>query len=161
MHLGERISLWQQGPSPWPRLLPDAAGSQIKPRCCPGATIIIHSIPKARRRATEHAPKTPTYLMCIHSHLHSTYISTRKCRAKKTATKVFKDQELCHCTHTDPNNRHSVQSRIYHTSPPGSSVHRILQARILEWVAISFSRGTSRPRDQIWVSRTAGRFFTI
>ena len=31
--------------------------------------------------------------------------------------------------------------------PPGSSVHRILQARILEWVAISFSRGSSRPKD--------------
>ena len=32
-------------------------------------------------------------------------------------------------------------------SPPGFSVHGILQARILEWVAISFSRGSSRPRD--------------
>jgi len=32
-------------------------------------------------------------------------------------------------------------------SPPGSSVHGILQARILEWVAISFSRASSRPRD--------------
>ena len=37
-------------------------------------------------------------------------------------------------------------------SPPGSSVHGIFQARILEWVAISFSRGSSQPRDQIWVS---------
>ena len=43
-------------------------------------------------------------------------------------------------------------------SPPGSSVHRILQARILEWVAIPFSRGSSPPRDQTWVSRIAGRF---
>ena len=33
-------------------------------------------------------------------------------------------------------------------SPPGASVHEILQARILEWVAISFSRGSSPPRDQ-------------
>ena len=32
-------------------------------------------------------------------------------------------------------------------SPPSSSVHGILQARILEWVAISFSRGSSQPRD--------------
>ena len=32
-------------------------------------------------------------------------------------------------------------------SPPGSSVHGILQARILEWVAIIFSRGSSQPRD--------------
>ena len=46
-------------------------------------------------------------------------------------------------------------------SPPGSSVHGILQARILEWVAISFSRQSSRPRDQTQVSCTAGRFFTI
>ena len=45
--------------------------------------------------------------------------------------------------------------------PPGSSVHGILQARILEQVAISFSRGSSRPRDQTQVSHTAGRFFTI
>ena len=36
--------------------------------------------------------------------------------------------------------------------PPGSSVHGILQARILEWVAISYSRGSSRPRDQTHVS---------
>ena len=38
---------------------------------------------------------------------------------------------------------------------PGCSVHRILQARILEWVAISFSRGSSQPRDQTRVSRVA------
>ena len=37
-------------------------------------------------------------------------------------------------------------------SPPDSSVHGSLQARILEWVAISFSRGSSIPRDQTWVS---------
>ena len=37
-------------------------------------------------------------------------------------------------------------------SPPGSSVHGILQARILEWVAVSFSRGSSRPKDRTWVS---------
>ena len=46
-------------------------------------------------------------------------------------------------------------------SPPGSSVHGILQARILEWVAIPFSRGSAQPRDQIWVSCTAVRFFTV
>ena len=45
-------------------------------------------------------------------------------------------------------------------SRPGSSVHAILQARILEWVAISFSRGSSWPRDQTQVFCTAGRFFT-
>ena len=46
-------------------------------------------------------------------------------------------------------------------SLPGSSVHGIFQTRILEWVAISFSRGSSPPRDQTWVSRTAGRLFTF
>ena len=46
-------------------------------------------------------------------------------------------------------------------SPPGSSVRGILQARVLEWVAILLSRESSQPRDQTWVSSIAGRFFTI
>ena len=45
-------------------------------------------------------------------------------------------------------------------SPPGSSVHGILQARIPEWVAIPFSRGSSPPRDRTQVSCIAGGFFT-
>ena len=45
-------------------------------------------------------------------------------------------------------------------SPPGSSVHGILQAGILEWVAIPLSRVSSRPRDRTHVSYLAGRFFT-
>ena len=43
---------------------------------------------------------------------------------------------------------------------PGSSVHGIFQARILEWVAISYSRGSSWPRDWTRVSNIAGGFFT-
>ena len=46
-------------------------------------------------------------------------------------------------------------------SPPGSSVHGILQSRITEWVAMASSRVSSQPRDQIKVSRIAGRFFTV
>ena len=46
-------------------------------------------------------------------------------------------------------------------SPSGFSVHGILQARILEWVAIPFSRGSSWLRDRTWISRTVGKFFTI
>ena len=42
--------------------------------------------------------------------------------------------------------------------PSGSSVYGILQARILEWVAIPFSRGSSQSKDQTQVSRIAGRF---
>ena len=46
-------------------------------------------------------------------------------------------------------------------SPPGSSVCGILQARILQWVALPFSRGSSQPRDWIQVSCIAGGFFTV
>ena len=46
-------------------------------------------------------------------------------------------------------------------SPPGSSIHRVLQARVLEWVAMPFSRGSSSPRDWTWVSCIAGSFFTM
>ena len=43
----------------------------------------------------------------------------------------------------------------------GSSVHGIFQARVLEWIAISFSRASSRPKNQTQVSRIAGRRFTV
>ena len=43
----------------------------------------------------------------------------------------------------------------------GSSVHGILQAIILVWVAILFSKVFSQPRDVTWVSCIAGRFFTV
>ena len=46
-------------------------------------------------------------------------------------------------------------------SLPGSSVHGIFQARVLELIAISFSRGSSRPRDRTWVSHIVDRRFTI
>ena len=46
------------------------------------------------------------------------------------------------------------------SSLPGSSVHGISQARLLGWVTISFSRGSSHPRDQTQVPWLAGRFFT-
>ena len=46
-------------------------------------------------------------------------------------------------------------------SLPGSSVQEIFQARILEWVAISSSRGSSQPRDQTVFPVLAGVFFTV
>ena len=46
-------------------------------------------------------------------------------------------------------------------SLPGSSIPGIFQARILEWVAVSFSRGSSQPRAQIWVSHLVDRCFTV
>ena len=55
------------------------------------------------------------------------------------------------------------RSRLLQSCPTlcDSMDHRILQAWILEWVAISFSRGSSSPRDQTWVSRIAGRVLII
>ena len=46
-------------------------------------------------------------------------------------------------------------------SLPGSSIHGIFQARVLEWIAISFSRGSSQPRDRTRVSCIVGRRFTV
>ena len=55
----------------------------------------------------------------------------------------------------------SVMSNFLQPHRWGSSVHGILQARILQWVAIPFSRGSSPPRDRTWVSCIAGGSFTI
>ena len=46
-------------------------------------------------------------------------------------------------------------------SPPDSSAHGILQARVLEWVAKPSSRGSSQPRDPTWISCIADGFFTV
>ena len=64
---------------------------------------------------------------------------------KKVGTKVKSESEVTQSclTLSDP----------VDCSLRGSSIHGILQARILEWVAISFSRGSSWPRNQVWVSR--------
>ena len=53
-----------------------------------------------------------------------------------------------------------VQSCLTLRNPKDCIVHGILKARILEWVAIPLSRGSSQPRDRIQVSSIAGRFFT-
>ena len=54
----------------------------------------------------------------------------------------------------------AVQSFPTPCYPKDYIVYGILQARILEWVMFSFSRGSSQPRDQTHVSRIAGRYFT-
>ena len=46
-------------------------------------------------------------------------------------------------------------------SPPGSSVHGIFQARMLEWVAIPFSKGSSQPKNRTQAPCTVGRFFAM
>ena len=64
----------------------------------------------------------------------------------------LKVAQLCLC----PTLCNSMGCRL-----PGSSIHGILQARILEWVAILFSRGSSQPKDWTQVSHIAGGFFTV
>ena len=58
------------------------------------------------------------------------------------------------CAHTGVKSLQSCLTRCdpMDCSPPGSSVHGTLQTRLLEWVAMSFSRGSSRPRDQTCIS---------
>ena len=72
---------------------------------------------------------------------------------------------VCVCLHTYVYCvlSHSVMSNsaAHYCSPPGFSVHRILQERILEWAAISSSRVSSHPRDSTRVSYISGRFFTL
>ena len=63
---------------------------------------------------------------------------------------------MCVCTQLCPTPHDPMDC-----SSPGSSGHRIFQARILEWVAISYSRSSSQPRDQTCVSGIAGEFFTL
>ena len=60
---------------------------------------------------------------------------------------------------------HKVKVKVAQSCPTpcdsmDCTVHGILQARILEWVAFPFSRGSSHPRDQTQVSRIAGGLFT-
>ena len=98
-----------------------------------------------------------------HSHLSSMSVTSRETvdlsshlKACKTAKSVY--------TCGKWKWSHSVVSnslQLMDCSLPGSSVHGIFQARILEWVAISFSRVPSWPRDWTRVSCTAGRLFTV
>ena len=79
-----------------------------------------------------------TYI-CIHTHIY-TYICMCMCKVTQS-----------YLTLCDP----------VDCSPPGSSVHGILQARILEWIAMSFSSRSSQPRDRTQVSCIAGRRFIL
>ena len=118
--------------------------------------------------------KTPSNLLCLHTNLlgffwkayHNDHwlkevkvreqghsrIPTRE-KKKKTTSQKLKESEVAQscvtlCSPMD-------------CSPPGSSIHGVFQARVLQYVAISFSRGSSPPRDGTQVSRIAGRCFTF
>ena len=68
---------------------------------------------------------------------------------------LFESESVSHSVMSDSLWPHGLYSL------PGCFVHGVLQARILEWVAISFSRGSSQSRDQTQVSCIAGRFFIV
>jgi len=104
------------------------------------------------------------------------YITAKK---KSKTQNLTEHQALCQCGKNEKKKTYlfcirgvSVQVKVLvaqscptlcdpvDCSPPGSSVHGILQARILEWAAISFSRRPSRPRDRTQVSCITGGFFT-
>ena len=68
---------------------------------------------------------------------------------------------MCVCVHARVSNSVALDSWWPHCSPPVSAVCAVLQARILEWVAIPFSRRSSRTRDWTQVSCFAGEFFIV
>ena len=89
--------------------------------------------------------------MCRHAHIYIFIIFKKKILPYLDVRWVSEWSRSVMLTLCDPMGR----------SLKGSSVHEIFQARVLEWVAISFSRGSSRPRDRTQVSCIAGRCFTV
>ena len=73
--------------------------------------------------------------------------------------------DFCRRSFVSVNSESVSHSVLFHSlrphglCPPGSSAHGMFQARMLEWVAIPFSEGSSQPRDWTWVSCITGRFF--
>ena len=86
--------------------------------------------------------------------IHSNFIHNRqmqkqhKCSSTDEGINVYSVSQLC------PTLCNPIDASL-----PGSSIHGIVQARILEWDAIPYSRGSSQPRDWTHVSYTVGRFF--
>ena len=97
--------------------------------------------------------------------MHSQYHHRKKQRKKERKKKRKKERRK------ERKKERKKENEVAQTCPtlcnpvdyslPSSSVHEILQARVLEWVAISFSRGSSLPRNWTWVSHIVGRHFTV
>ena len=92
-------------------------------------------------------------LLLIHQlHLRSSGIRSRRLETPELERKESESEVAQSClTLCDPMN----------CSLPGPSIHGIFQARVLEWEAIAFSRGSFQPRDGTWDSRIAGRCFIV
>ena len=123
-------------------------------------------VPAARKHRAEGEPAVPTMnsrfwgdgacslgdLTHVHTHAHTCSTSRNNCISAVSGVMKVTVLVAPSCL---------TLCRSMDCSPPGSSVHGILQARTLEWVAISFSRGSSGSRDHTWGSCIAGRFFPV
>ena len=97
------------------------------------------------------------FMVCIYVFMIYIYLITYTFKFYYTISHIVKSEKhecFSHSVVSDSCNPMDCR-------PPESSVHEILQARILEWVAIPFFRVSSQLRDPTWVSCIAGRFFTI
>ena len=96
--------------------------------------------------------------MCVYTHIH-----TYTCLCMYLYTHMHTHVSMYVCTQTLPICAQACPTLCdpVDCSLPGCSVHGILQAIILEWVAVSFSRVSSQLRDGTQVSCIAGRFFTV
>ena len=97
-------------------------------------------------------------LLPLCPHFHSLYLCLYSCPANRIICTIFSRfyESESEVTPLCPTLCDPVDCSL-----PGSSICGVLQAKILEWVAISFSRGSSRPRDRTQVSLIAGRRFTL
>ena len=93
--------------------------------------------------------------MCCHFLLQGIFLTQGRTWVSCIAGRLFTSELL-----GNPKLLRHVWHFVIPWSPRGSSVHGILQARILEWAAFPFSRGSPQPRNRTPVSYIAGRFFT-
>ena len=92
------------------------------------------------------------YFPYIYSHTHKSF------SFKLSSLRLHLDKSVC--INYSFTQEWKWKSCLPLCDPMDYTLHGILQARILEWVAFPFSRGSSQPRDQTQVSHVAGRFFT-
>ena len=85
----------------------------------------------------------------------------KKKKKEKTCIYIFKKKNIELKVKVQLLRRVQLFAKPMDCSLPGFSVHGIFQARVLEWVAIAFFRGSSRSKDQTQVSCIAGKCFTL
>ena len=152
------------------------------------SSLILHSSPTCKCHKSEYSPPNESSLVLYtHPVAQVLWLNCSTCLNLTSSTWLctlahcssghhlvnrvflfFWDQQVMRTHSTQVKESESEVAQLCPTlcnpmdcSLPGSSVHGIFQARVLERVAISFSRGSSRPRDQTWVSHVAGRCFTL